>query len=414
MSAPYLHLGLWDAASDSVEDLRARTLRAVDEADLGFVTDGAGTLTDERRLHGVERLPAEHGALVEVVMSISDLDVGPDDDEWTTAGSTKVAAAVDRIIGSIRPALAMVCVEFVPADPVGLEWDDAVLCFRQGWVDLDRCEARQRAAFERLVDDGLATRFGPGVRWPRPVDTHPDRDTDTGQHNDSDIGQHVDLVAARAFAAWTGQPMPELSPPGPSAPEAVQTPSLWFWSADVDDETLERRVGQAVRATGLRIGPAQVAPVVYLGEGDPGWRPVVVDPDDESAGAPIGTRTPALDRAVADLEALLRAVVGDVRPSWAGVQPGGGFYVPGFDPDVPLAGQVTNVWVSRAFAGDGLGDLDAALAGARRDEVAGGVLWATWPLPDDVRWVERAARLDRLTAAAEVLSRLALAARPRS
>ena len=75
-----------------------------------------------------------------------------------------------------------------------------------------------------------------------------------------------------------------------------------------------------------------------------------------------------------------------------------------------MTGVLVNPWVSRDWAGAELAELETALAGAHREELAGGVLWVTEPgladLPD-ASWADRDTRWDRLVDVAAILSRIA-------
>jgi hypothetical protein len=133
----------------------------------------------------------------------------------------------------------------------------------------------------------------------------------------------------------------------------------------------------------------------YVGSGEPGWQAIVCEL------AP-GAAAHGLD--------LVRRTAGTVGASWAALQPAGGLAVPGMDPDLPMTGVLVNPWVSRAWAGEALPELEAVFAGAHREEVADGVLWVTDVRLADVpdpSWGDDDTRWDRLVAAAEVLGRVA-------
>lgn len=114
-------------------------------------------------------------------------------------------------------------------------------------------------------------------------------------------------------------------------------------------------------------------------------------------------------RSVAALIDDLRQTLGEIAPSWAGVQQRSGFIMPGPDdnPQTAFLGIVIHPWI-----GDALSEMDRALAGCHREEVADGILWITDPdLAPDSRfaddWYDPETRLERLSAAAMILGRVA-------
>jgi len=188
------------------------------------------------------------------------------------------------------------------------------------------------------------------------------------------------VVAAAAYEAWTGHVAEVAQPGAPPRPDddpAAAIPQLWWWSQAEDPQDVHERVAAALPdGAESWVDPS----------GEPGWQAVITN---------LG-----LGRAAEGLR-LLRDAVAAVRPSWAAVQPAGGLAVPGMDPSLPMTGVLANPWISRAWAGSELPELEAALAGTHREELAGGVLWVTDPrladLPDDswadddVRWESSAA-----------------------
>lgn len=382
MSAPYLHVGLYDPERDGAA-LReaARVHLMLAGADVGSA-DGvwevrSGTpLAAGGRRAWLEVLPAGDAGLVDVVVELGDVVLEP-----AEALREVLLAALD-LVGGVRPVLATLAVEEPPDGLPDPGWPEASALLVAGWVDPARAGAARRLRFGRLAEAGVAVPYADGLAWGLDAAVRPGEPSRT-----ADAPPWV--VAAAAYEAWTGreaelpQPGP---PPRPEDDPVAAIPQLWWWSQAEDPDAVRARVAAAL--------PAGVESWVDP-SGDPGWQAVITN---------LGH-----GRAAAGLD-LLRDAVAAVRPSWAAVQPAGGLAVPGMDPGLPTTGVLANPWVSRAWAGTELPELEDALAGTHREEVGDGVLWVTDPrladLPDE-SWAHDDVRWDRLVAVAAILSRIA-------
>jgi hypothetical protein len=382
VSAPYLHVGLYDPDRGG-EILReaARVHLVLAGADVepaeGAWAVRAGTpLAAGGRGAWLTVLPAGGAGLVDVVVELGDLAPEP------PRGRRDLLLAVLDLVGGVRPVLATVAVEEPPDGLPDLRWPEASTLLVAGWVDPARAGAARRLRFERLAEAGVAVPYAGGLAWGLDDALRPGEPSRT-----ADAPPWA--VAAAAYEAWTGteaelpQPGP---PPRPDDDPVAAIPQLWWWSQGEDPGDVRERVVAAV--------PAGVESWVDP-SGDPGWQAVITN---------LGH-----GRAAAGLD-LLRDAVAAVRPSWAAVQPAGGLAVPGMDPSLPVTGVLANPWVSREWAGADLPELEDALAGTHREEVGDGVLWVTDPgladLPDP-SWAGDAVRWDRLVAVAAILSRIA-------
>jgi len=384
VSAPYLHVGLYDPDRDGEalrEAARVNLMLAgadVERADVWEVRSGTPLAAGGRRAW-LEVLPRDGAGLVDVVVELGDLVLEPPE-----ARHDLLLAALD-LVGVVRPVLATVTVEEPPDGLPDPGWPEASTLLVAGWVDPARAGAARRLRFERLAEAGVAVPYADGLAWGLDAVVRPGLPSRTAE-------APAWVVAAAAYEAWTGreaelpQPGP---PPRPDDDPTAAIPQLWWWSQAEDPDAVLARVGAAL-PDGVEswVDPS----------GEPGWQAVITN---------LGR-----GRAAAGLD-LLRDGVAAVRPSWAAVQPAGGLAVPGMDPSLPMTGVLANPWVSREWAGAELPELEAALAGTHREEVGDGVLWVTDPrladLPDE-SWSDDDVRWDRLVAVAAILSRIAHAA----
>jgi len=390
MPGPLLYLGLWDAEVSSLGLLdrvcthlagagatieRAHEFGAVIRDFAPFVADG-----DTAGVHIIDPQGGPDG-LLQVVTSIEDINGSPRP-VWRPFLDQVLA-----LVQAVNPALAVVAVEWPADDLPDPDWESATMLFNTGWVNLSKCRLEQRAAFEDILRLGLASRLGDGVWWSIWDDLNPE--------NEPNVHPQP-LFLARVYEAWTGRkPSPEqLDWPEPVtlSAEEMAPRQLWFWSASTSVEILEQRVALAAKTRGLATKVSdfgQLAP----------W-PIVI-----SQFVPLG-------RSIEALLKDLRAIVGQIALSWAGVQPKSGFVMPGPDAQNPFLSIVTHPWVSREWIGDELPRLEEALAGCHREELAAGILWITDPdlVPDGHfadDWYDAHERFERLIAAAEVLGQAA-------
>jgi hypothetical protein len=383
MTAPYLHLGFYDPRRDG-ESLReaARVYLAIAGADVGPPSWrlGPGTaLAGDDRPATLELVAVERGGLAQLVVSLGEL-AGAPRDAWVAM----YTAALDLAAG-VRPVLATIAVEEPPDGIVDPSWPGSSRLFEAGWADPERFGPAQRLRFANLAAAGIVTPYGGGLAWGVDEVLRPGRPRD-------DDWRRRRALAAAVFEAWTGRaaPPPADDPhPAPdAAPDAapdVAVPEVWWWTQDGEPENLRERLAAEL--------PEPVKP--YVGPGDPGWQAVVCEL------AP-GAAAHGLD--------LVRRTAATAGASWIAVQPAGGLAVPGMDPDLPMTGVLVNPWVSRAWAGEALPQLEAVFAGAHREEVADGVLWVTDTRLADVAdpsWGDDDTRWDRLVAAAGVLAQVA-------
>ena len=382
MSAPYLHVGLYDPDRDGEalrEAARVHLMLAgadVERADGGWEVRSGTPLAAGGRRAWLDVLPADDAGLLDVVVELGDLVLEPPE-----ARRDLLVAALDLVTG-VRPVLASVAVEEPPDGLADPRWPEASSLLVAGWVDPARAGAARRLRFDRLAESGVALPYADGLAWGLDDAVRPG-----GPSRTADAPPWA--LAAAAYEAWTGreaelpQPVP---PPRPEDDPAAAIPQLWWWSQAEDPHDVHARVTAAL-PDGVEswVDPS----------GEPGWQAVITQ---------LG-----LGRAAEGLR-LLRDAVDAVRPSWAAVQPTGGLAVPGMDPSLPMTGVLANPWVSRDWAGAELPALEAALAGTHREEVAGGVLWVTDPgladLPD-ATWADDDVRWDRLVAVAAILGRIA-------
>ena len=382
MTAPYLHLGLYDPGRDGAalrEAARVHLMLAgaeVDNSGAAWEVRSGTPLAAAGRRAWLEVLPAGDAGLVDVVVELGDLVLEP-----PGARHDLMLAALDLVAG-VRPLLATLAEEEPPDGLPDPGWPEASNLLVAGWVDQAQAGAARRIRFERLAEAGVAVPYADGLAWGLDDVVRPGEPSRTAP-----VPPWV--VAAGAYEAWTGReadvPQPE-PPPRPEDDPATPVPQLWWWSQDEDPAAVRDRVAAVL--------PGDVPSWVDPAAG-PGWQAVITH---------LGR-----GRAAAGLD-LLREGVAAVRPSWAAVQPAGGLAVPGMDPDLPTTGVLANPWVSRGWAGADLPDLETALTGAHREEVGDGVLWVTDPrlaqLPD-ASWADDDVRWDRLVAVAAILSRIA-------
>jgi hypothetical protein len=382
VSAPYLHVGLYDPGRDGAalrEAARVHLMLGgaeVERSDGVWEVSSGTPLAAGGRDAWLEVLPVDDGGLVDVVVELGDLVLGP-----PASRHDLLLAALDLVAG-VRPVLATLAVEEPPDGLPDPGWPEASTLLVAGWVDPARAGAARRLRFDRLAEAGVAVPYADGLAWGLDDAVRPGEQSRTA-------GAPPWVVAAAVYEAWTGreaelpQPVP---PPRPEDDPAAAIPQLWWWSQDEDPDAVRERV-EAALPDGVEswVDPS----------GDPGWQAVITN---------LGR-----GRAAAGLD-LLRDAVAAVRPSWAAVQPAGGLAVPGMDPSLPMTGVLANPWVSRDWAGAELPELDDALAGTHREEFGDGVLWVTDPrladLPDE-SWADDDVRWDRLVAVAAILSRIA-------
>jgi hypothetical protein len=379
MTAPYLFVGLYDPQRDG-ETLReaARVYLMLAGADVAMPDweVGPGTpLAPEGRPAWLEVLQAEPAGMAQVVVSLGGFE------DATPEQRRELDAAVLDLVAGVRPAFATVAVEMTAEGLPELSWPESWPVFATGWADPTRLSAAQRLRFEDLAEAGVVAPYADGLAWGLDRVVRPDAE-----------GPDVvpAALAAAVYEAWTGRVAPDPAEradhlPAPDVDPAAPIPQVWWWEQGGDPEALRDRLAAAL--------PDVANPAVLPGE--PGWQPVVCE-------LMPGAAARGLD--------VLRRSVGAVTPSWAAVQPAGGLAVPGFDPDLPVTGVLVNPWVSKAWADDALPELEAALAGAYREEVADGVLWVTdqrlAEVPDE-SWGDDDVRWRRLVAVADILGRRA-------
>ncbi|MGH9039597.1 MAG: hypothetical protein ACRDZ3_05145 [Acidimicrobiia bacterium] len=400
MGAPYLWIGVWDpdrtddelsaACAASFERRGARVVPKITEDGRRVIRIShyeALCPPGDYLLVEPGREDAGPGGLVQIVVPIDYFEEPPrlkPAKAWA-----RMRTALERLLTDVRPLL-MVCpvelsVDLVPDPPEEL----SELLFNVGWVDPQRLDERQRRAFDEALLLGPRADVAGGWWW-------------SGDPNLEAEGRTADdprSLARAVYGAWTRRPAP-----GPDTreewPDDLPTaqPELWFWAAERTDEALEADIA--------RWGGDEGVPPERIGvgtNGEPGWFPVVVELDPDG-GVTVGIN-------------LLRRAVASVRLSWGAFLPESGIAVPGLTPEIPSTGVLPNVWVSDGWlVGEARAEVEAALDGAHREELEGGVLLVTDPevLPDGdfAGWCyDPAARGDRLVDAASILARTARASR---
>lgn len=386
MTAPYLHVGLWDDRRDSgalLEEIRVHLLVEgadvpAESSDTSLTVTGGTPLVGPDRTVTIESMAATRGGLVQLVIGVGDLSVRPVED-WR-----ELMTAVSGVVTGVRPVLATVAVEEPPDALPDPSWAAASPLLGTGWVDVKRCTTVQRLRFADLVDLGIAAPHGDGLAW----------SDDAALSLTGRVSPAAPLaVAAAVFEAWTGIAAAAPDPATDVADPSLPIPQVWWWSQGEDPEAVRLRVEAATGTAGSPGSNGAATPKPYVDpSGDPGWQPVIAD-------LPPGAAGDGLE--------LLRSTVEQVRPSWAALQPAGGLAVPGMDPEIPATGVLVNPWVSREWMAEDLVTLERIFEGAYREEFAGGVLWVTdcrvAQLPDAAAWSDDDARWERLVAAADVL-----------
>jgi hypothetical protein len=386
MSGPLMSVGFW-SATDSELALFDRLMQALEGQ------GAAVTRYDQRAAHvqdhpcfapsgetgDIEVLQCAYGSLVEIAWSIGSIDHQP----WSAWDA--VRRSVVPLITAVRPTLAVVAEESSNEPLPDPDWVQASSLFTAGWVDTQTCTVKQRASFLRLKDAGWAIEIDSGIWWNSWRELSGDASANLPKRRD---------LAAAVYQAWTGRIAPPAEPGAATShtAEDMAPRQLWFWSHDHPANELAQRVERAVRPRGLS------AYVWDFGQPSP-W-PFVI------------ARFMPQGRSIAELLDDLRAVVGEVGPSWAGVQPKGGFLMPGPEVEHPAMGMITHPWVSRRWIGSELPRLEEVLAGSHREEIAGGILWVTDPsLAPGTEftdaWLDEDEHFERLSAAADILGQAA-------
>jgi hypothetical protein len=404
MAGPLLSLTLWDpersdqdlldACAQSLRDAGAMVLPIIGvDRPTRLLRDYAPFCPPEEAVPVRAARPHPGpGGLVEVAVPYDYLDVlpryrfpKPDADALRAEREAAFAAAVARLVGDVRPLLAVWPVE-APVERLALlDHADSDLLFGSGWVDPGRLDDAQAAALAEVLGPARVELAG-GWSW-------------TGGR--AALSRAVWSALARR-AELVAPPEEEEEP----LPEPPPVPQLWFWAADRDDSRLLEDVRAWAAGQGLPADRVSVDD-----QGGPGWSPVVVDLVDEADEVGWEELGPVVRRGLD----LLRRAVAAVRPSWAALLPNSGFLVPGVNPDVPATGVLPNVWVSAGWMPPAdRQQLQRTLDGAHREEFAGGLLLVTTPLAaDDVApWSsDKDAWWARLVDAAAVLGRTARATR---
>jgi hypothetical protein len=381
-----MSIGFW-SATDSPQELFTKLVKGleVQGATVAMHTESSGHVRDHScfgphdEAGDIEILDCSDGSLVEIVWSIGAIDHGP----WSAW--KPVRDSVAPLIRSVRPTLAVVAEESSNRPLPDPDWTQAESLFAAGWVDIDTCAGVQRVAFLKLKDDGMCVDLNAGLWW--------NSWQGLGSEAAAILPRRRDLAAA-VYQAWTGRVAP---PPEPVMEPSYTTedlapPQLWFWSHTRPASELSEVVERAVHPRGLS------AYVWDFGQPSP-W-PFAI-----AQFMPQG-------RSVDELLGDLRAALGEMSPSWAGLQPKGGFLMPGPEVDHPAMAMIDHPWVRRSWIGSDLPRLETVLAGCHREDVAEGILWVTDPtlapnseFTED--WYDADERFERLSKAADILSQAA-------
>jgi hypothetical protein len=389
MSGLSLYVGFWDGATSSVEvlDRVCAHLERVGASVMRTNPWGAsvrnfGPFVDDGETAGIHIIDPDRTSdgLIQLVTSIDEINDSP------RARWRPFLQQILDLVQEVSPALAVVTVDWPVDELPNPDWDAAKMMLDTGWVNPNKLNSTQRVAFDNLVRRGLASRIGQGIWWSTWDDLNPAEEPMVHPRR---------LFLADVYRAWTGRQSPEeldWDEPDRLTAEEMAPRQLWFWSADIPAERLCSRVQDAVSPFDL------TARVADYGLSDP-W-PIVV-----AQFEPTG-------RSVEKLLDDLRAVLGEIGPSWAGVQPQSGVVMPGPDWIEPATSVVTHPWVSNSWIGKDRPRLEATLAGCHREIVADGVLWVTDPdlMPDSrfaETWYDSRERFERLSAAADILGQAA-------
>jgi hypothetical protein len=382
VSAPYLHVGLYDPDRDGEalrEAVRVHLLLAgadVERSGTSWEVSAGTPLAAGGRRAWLEVLPAGGAGLVDVVVELADLVLEPPE-----ARHDLMLAALD-LVGGVRPVLATVAVEEPPDGLPDPGWPEASTLLVAGWVDPARGRRARRLRFERLAEGDVAVPYADGLAWGLDDVVRPGLPSRTAA-----VPPWV--VAAAAYEAWTGHVAEVAQPGAPPRPDddpAAAIPQLWWWS-QAEDPRRRPRAGRGRTAGRRRL------------LGRPVRRAGLAGGDHEPRLGPRGRRpAPAARR-----RRRSPPVVGGRAAGRRARRPRHG-------PEPADDRRPHEPWVSRDWAGSELPELEAALAGTQprggRRRRALGDRPAPGRPPDE-SWADDDVRWDRLVAVAAILSRIA-------